>query len=154
MSRKIFATILAALALSLIISSARAQQPIGVIAIDWNNDSPNGQHGDYDLVSKSLKAAFADTLKKKLNVPDPAVVADLEMVRDGNNIRLVIMPKGAVQPTQDEILAVVKESFLEVVKNFFNDYHARELRQIRAADEEEVQYIRKNLAEAQERLGD
>src|SRR6266566_6620356 len=132
MSRKIIFTLLAVFALALNTSSARAQQPIGVIAIDWNNESPSGQHGDYDLVSKSLKAAFADTLKKKLNVPDPAAVADLEMVRDGNNIRLVIMPKGAVQPTQDEILAAVKESFLDVVKNFFNDYHARELREIRA----------------------
>src|SRR2546430_8348338 len=37
---------------------SRAQQPIGVMAIDWNNAPPNGQHGDYDLVSQSLKAAM------------------------------------------------------------------------------------------------
>src|SRR4051812_3519685 len=105
MSRKIIFTLLPVLALALITCAARAQQPIGVIAIDWTNESPDGPHRDYNLISKSLKAAFADTLKKKLNVPDPAAVADLEMMHDGGNIRLVIMPKGAVQPTQDEILA-------------------------------------------------
>jgi len=36
-----------------------------------------------ELIYKTLKAAFADTLKKKLNVENPATVADLEMMNDG-----------------------------------------------------------------------
>jgi len=74
------------------------------------------------------------------------------MMREGRNIRLVIVPKGAVQPTADEILAVVKDSFMETVSNFFNDFHTREIRQMREQVALDSNEIRRRAAEAQDRL--
>src|SRR5687767_10636363 len=124
MSRPIFTAIVACSMLLLGSTVSRAQQPMAIISVDWNHEAVVGPQRT-DLIHKSLRAAFADTLKKKLNVNDPATVADLDMMVDRRNIRLLIMPKGAVQPTQGEILAAVKESFLETVTTFFNDFHAR-----------------------------
>jgi len=133
-------------------AAAFAQQPLGMITVDWNNDVPGAPARNPELINKMIKAAFADTLKKKLNVNDPATVADLEMMREGQNLRFVIIPKGAVQPTQDEVLAVIRESFLDVVTNFFNEFHAREIAEMRDQDAQELQMIRRRTDEAQDRL--
>src|SRR5256885_2269730 len=79
MSRRIFLSLLIALALALVSQGAGAQQPLAFIAVDWSYQAADGARRDPELIYKSLKAAFADTLKKKLNIPDPAAVADLEM---------------------------------------------------------------------------
>src|SRR5258705_4422380 len=131
---------------------AQQQQPLGVIAIDWGYESADAPRRNPELIYKSLKAAFADTLKKKLNVENPATVADLEMMNDGRNIRLVIVSKDAVQPTPDEVLAMVKDSFLEVVNNFFSDYHAREIAQMRDADMNQLDEVRRRARQAQDQL--
>src|SRR5258705_7594398 len=114
MPRTISMTFLAGIMLFLTTAPALAQQPLGMITVDWNNDVPGAPARNPELINKAIKAAFADTLKKKLNVNDPATVADLEMMREGQNFRFVIIPKGAVQPTQDEVLAVIRETFLDV----------------------------------------
>src|SRR3954462_10532460 len=136
MSRKLLTSLIAALMMLLISSnsSAQQQQPLAVIAVDWNFDGAGAAPRNPELIYKTLKAAFADTLKKKLNVNDPTTVADLEMMRDGQNFRFVIIPKGAAQPTPDEVLAVVKENFMETVTNFFNDFHKQEIAQVRDQD--------------------
>ena len=152
MSRFRFTTLLACLILLLSTAATRAQQPLGMITVDWNNDVPGAPARNPELINKTLKAAFADTLKKKLNVNDPATVADLEMMREGPNLRFVIIPKGAVQPTQDEVLAVIRESFLDVVTKFFNEFHAREIAEMRDQDAQELQVIRRRTDEAQDRL--
>ncbi len=152
MSRRIFTPLLAAAMLLLTSAAALAQQPLGMITVDWNNDVPGAPPRNPELINKAIKAAFADTLKKKLNVNDPATVADLEMMREGQNYRFVIMTKGAVQPTQDEVVAVIRESFLDVVTNFFNDFHAREIGEMRDQDAQELQLIRRRADEAQDRL--
>jgi len=133
-------------------AATRAQQPLGMITVDWNNDVPGAPARNPELINKSIKAAFADTLKKKLNVNDPATVDDLEMMREGPNLRFVIIPKGAVQPTQDEVLTVIRDSFLDVVTNFFNEFHAREIAEMRDQDAQELQMIRRRTDEAQDRL--
>src|SRR6267142_6988131 len=152
MSRTIFTSLFACLILLLSTAATRAQQPLGMITVDWNNDVPGAPARNPELINKTLKAAFADTLKKKLNVNDPATVADLEMMREGPNLRFVIIPKGAVQPTQDEVLTVIRDSFLDVVTNFFNEFHAKEINQMRDQDEQDLEQIRRRAAEAQDRL--
>jgi hypothetical protein len=154
MSRSIIASILAALTLLLAGITARAQQPqpLGMIAVDWNNEAPEGPQRNPKLIYMTLKAAFADTLKKKLNVENPAAVADLEMMAEGRNLRFVIISKGAVQPTPDEILAVVKDPFMDVVTSFFNEYHAKEIAQMREQDMSELAMVRRRADEAQDRL--
>jgi len=150
MSRSIFTSALICLMLSLAVV-AHAQQPLGMITVDWNNDSPAAPR-NAELISKAIKAAFADTLKKKLNVENPATVADLEMMREGQNLRFVIVSKGAVQPTQDEVMAVVRESFYETLTNFFTDLHRNEIKQLQDQDSMELHAVRTRVEEAQERL--
>jgi chromosome segregation ATPase len=145
--------LVAALILLGITAASYAQQPLGIISVDWNFDGAGAPPRNPELINKTIKAAFADTLKKKLNVNDPAAVADLEMMREGQNFRFVIIPKGAVQPTQDEILAVVKDSFVDNVTNFFNDFHNKEVAQIREQDEREVDFARQRAAVVQSSLG-
>ena len=159
MPRKILMPLVAGLMLMLSTAALHAQQPLGIISVDWNSDGAGAAPRNPDLIYKTIKAAFADTLKKKLNVNDPATVADLEMMRDGQNFRFVIIPKGAVQPTQDEILAVVKDSFVDTVTTFFNDFHNKEVAQIREQDEKDLDLakqkaalVRSNLAELRANL--
>jgi hypothetical protein len=152
MSRRFFTPVVACVILLLGSAIAHAQQPLGMIAIDWNYEAVDGPQRNPDLIYKTLRAAFADTLKKKLNVNDPATVADLEMMREGRNIRLVIITKGAVQPTADEILAVVKDPFMETVSKFFNDFHTKEIRQMREQAEVDLEQIRRRAAQAQDVL--
>src|SRR3954469_5727741 len=105
MSRSSFICIVAGLMmlLSSVLHAQQQPQPLGVIAIDWGYESADAPRRNPELISKSLKAAFADTMKKKLNVENPATVADLEMMNEGHNIRMVIVSKGAAQPTADEV---------------------------------------------------
>jgi hypothetical protein len=132
MSRSISISILAGLMLLLAANPAHAQQPLGIISIEWNNESPDAPRRNPEVIYKALKAAFADTLKKKLNVTDPATIADVEPMHvDARSIQLAIISRGAAQPTADEILAAVKDSYVETVTNFFNDFHAREVAQLR-----------------------
>src|SRR5256885_9371293 len=100
MSRKVFTPVIAGLILLLCAAATHAQQPLGIISVDWNSDGAGAAPRNPELIYKTMKASFADTLKKKLNVNEPATVADLEMMRDGQNFRFVIIPKGPVQPTQ------------------------------------------------------
>jgi hypothetical protein len=154
MFRSIFTSVLAVLMLLLSTATAHAQQqaPLGVIAIDWGYEQADAPRRNPELIYKTLKAAFADTLKKKLNVENPATVADLELMNDGRNIRLVIISKGAVQPTADEVMAMVKDSFMDVVNNFFNDYHAREIAQLRDVDLIQLDQVRRRATQAQDQL--
>jgi hypothetical protein len=152
MSRRTLAPVIAGLMLLLATTATHAQQPLGMITVDWNNDPAGAPPRNPELIYKTLKAAFADTLKKKLNVNDPATVADLEMRLEGQNLRFVIFAKGAVQPTQDEILAVMKESFMDTVNTFFNEFHAKEVAQIREQDEKDLDFARQRAAVARSNL--
>jgi hypothetical protein len=133
-------------------TAAFAEEPMGVITVDWLETPAGAPHRNTDLIFKSLKAAFADTLKKKLNVTDPAGVADLELAQEGQNLRLLIVPRGAVQPTADEILAVAREAFLETVNNFFRELHGREVNEMLDREKDEVDRARARLAESQAQL--
>ena len=152
MSQKILTPLIAALMLLLSTAASHAQQPLGMITVDWNFDGAGAAPRNPELIHRTLKAAFADTLKKKLNVTDPATVADLEMMREGPNFRFVIIPKGAVQPTQDEILAVVRDPFIDTVTSFFNDFHNKEVAQIREQDEKELDLAKQKAAVAHANL--
>jgi hypothetical protein len=152
MSRTIIKPVVIALMLLVVSAAGYAQQPLGVIAVDWNGDAANVAPRNGELIYKTVKAAFADTLKKKLNVNDPATVADLEMMRDGLNFRFVIIPKGAVQPTQDEILAVVRDPFLDTLSNLFLELHQKEIDQLRSQDENDVAMTRRALENRQDQL--
>ena len=154
MSRKILTPVVASLMLLLSAAASHAQQPLAIIAVDWNFDGAGAAPRNPDLIYKTLKAAFADTLKKKLNVNDPATVADLDMMRDGQNFRFLIIPKGAVQPTADEIVAVIKESFVDTVTTFFNDFHTKEVAQVREQDEKDLDFARQKAALAHNRLAE
>src|SRR4030095_10370600 len=114
-AKRISVLIASILFLSAALARAQQQQPLGIIAVDWNTEGAVGAQRNPDLIYKKLRAAFADTLKKKLNVDNPPMLADLEMMNEGRNLRFVIVSKGAVQPTPDEVLTVVRDSFLEVV---------------------------------------
>jgi chromosome segregation ATPase len=65
---------------------------------------------------------------------------------------LLIVSKGAVQPTADEILAVAREPFLEVVNNFFKELHTREVNEMLDRERDEVDRARARLAETQAQL--
>ena len=106
MPRTILRMFLAALMLPILSAIARAQehQPLAVILVNWNDRPAGAPHVNTDLVYKSLSAAFADTLKKKLNVADPTTIANMDMGEDNGNLRLIIEGRGALQPTSDEIV--------------------------------------------------
>src|SRR5258706_10383240 len=74
------------------------------------------------------------------------------MMREGQNLGLVIIPKGAVQTAADEILAVVREPFLETLTSLLKDLHQTEINQMRQQDMNELLEIRRAATEAQDRL--
>src|SRR4051794_32117091 len=150
MSGKLINSLVVNLVLLFSVASAFAQQPLAMITVDYDNGANPPRNSE--LIHKTLNAALAETLKKKLNVNDPATVADLMVMREGTSFRIVIVPKGAVQPTPDEVLVAIRESFLDTVTNILNDLHQRDVRQMREQDELDADLARRKLAETQDQL--
>jgi hypothetical protein len=49
-------------------------------------------------------------------------------------------------------MAAVKDSFMDVVNNFFSEYHAKELAQMRDADIKQLDEVRRHAAEVRDQL--
>jgi hypothetical protein len=144
-SRHFFAALMMLCAIA---AAARAAEPIAMLHVYWNAPS----RPDPRIVQKGLGSAFADALKKHLNVADPAAHAELMIRFEGSDVQVVVVKKGAAQPTADEIVAMIKEHFLDTASNFFTDLASRDLQKALEQEHQEADMARRKLEEAHQRL--
>ncbi len=139
--------------LTLLAATPARAEPIALISVNWSFRPAGLPARDSDKIYKALRAAFAEALKKNLNVADPAAVADLDLASAGQgSFQIHINSRGVAQPTREQIIAVAEGPFLETVTKFFNDLHSRELNDMRAQAEHETDTARKKSEEARDRL--
>jgi predicted nucleic acid-binding Zn-ribbon protein len=148
MSRTTLCSLLIALALALISSTVRAAEPLAILHVYWNAPT----RPDPRLIEKSLTSAYADALKKHLKVADPASIFTLTTRFDGNDIELVITKKNAVQPPPEEIIAMIKEHFLETASNFFLDLSNKSLDRAMANERNAIDEAERAREQSRQRL--